>query len=206
MSAKLVPTFADRGYPVVSATDPHGCILGFLERSRYYFFQVAPQLYSRRWVDPVPNPLLLRKSGSSRNRTRISGSVARTSNDCLLIYSTSIYKNKSRTENEMKVPQHFKTIDLFIVGPAICSMKTWNQRCDNMLPCHAKGSYDTWAWGNSRMLISREKLRLTESCWIATLSTINSKWHHQGVNKRLCGERTSPPRELLYILCPGITW
>jgi hypothetical protein len=31
MSAKLVATFADRGYCVVSATDPHGRILGFLE-------------------------------------------------------------------------------------------------------------------------------------------------------------------------------
>jgi hypothetical protein len=34
------------------------------------FFQVAPQLYSRGWVDPVPDPLLLRKSGSAGNRTR----------------------------------------------------------------------------------------------------------------------------------------
>jgi hypothetical protein len=42
---------------VVSATDAHGRILGFLDRSRYYFFQVAPQLYSRGWVDPVPDPL-----------------------------------------------------------------------------------------------------------------------------------------------------
>jgi hypothetical protein len=32
---------------VVSAADPPGLILGFLDRSRYYFFQVAPQLYSR---------------------------------------------------------------------------------------------------------------------------------------------------------------
>jgi hypothetical protein len=30
-----------------SATDPHGRILDFLDRSRYYFLQVAPQLYSR---------------------------------------------------------------------------------------------------------------------------------------------------------------
>jgi hypothetical protein len=30
-------------------------------------------------VDPVPDPLLLRKSGSAGNRTRISGSVARNS-------------------------------------------------------------------------------------------------------------------------------
>jgi hypothetical protein len=44
---KLVPTFADRGCRVVSAMDPHCRILGFLDRSRYFFFQVAPQLYSR---------------------------------------------------------------------------------------------------------------------------------------------------------------
>jgi hypothetical protein len=46
-SAKLVPTFADRGYHAVSVTNPHGRNLGFLDRSRYFFFQVAPQLYSR---------------------------------------------------------------------------------------------------------------------------------------------------------------
>jgi hypothetical protein len=43
------------------------------------FFQVHPQLYLRGWVDPSPDPLLL-KSGSARNRTRTSGSVARNSN------------------------------------------------------------------------------------------------------------------------------
>jgi hypothetical protein len=62
MSAKLVPTFAYRGCRMVSATDPHGHILGFLDRSRYYFFQVAPELYSRGAVDPVPDPLLLRNT------------------------------------------------------------------------------------------------------------------------------------------------
>jgi hypothetical protein len=52
MSAKLVPTFADRGYRVVSATDPHGRILGCLDRSHYYYYyQVAPQLYSEaEWI------------------------------------------------------------------------------------------------------------------------------------------------------------
>jgi hypothetical protein len=54
---------------VVSATDPHGRILGFLDRSRYYFFQLTPQLYSRGCVDPAPGPPLLRKSGSAGNRT-----------------------------------------------------------------------------------------------------------------------------------------
>jgi hypothetical protein len=42
--AKLVPTFAV-GCRVVSVTDSYGRILGFLERSRYFFFQVVPQLY-----------------------------------------------------------------------------------------------------------------------------------------------------------------
>jgi hypothetical protein len=31
---------------MVSMTDPYGHILGFLDRSLYFFFQVAPQLYS----------------------------------------------------------------------------------------------------------------------------------------------------------------
>jgi hypothetical protein len=44
LSAKLVPTFADKGCCVVSTTDLYSRILGFLDRSRYYFFQVAPQL------------------------------------------------------------------------------------------------------------------------------------------------------------------
>jgi hypothetical protein len=43
----------------------------------FVFFQVAPQLYSRGWVDPVSAPLLHRKSGSAGNRTRAFGSVAR---------------------------------------------------------------------------------------------------------------------------------
>jgi hypothetical protein len=36
-------------------------------------------LYPRGWVDPVPDPLLFRKSGRTGNRTRNSGSVARNS-------------------------------------------------------------------------------------------------------------------------------
>jgi hypothetical protein len=43
MSAKLVPTFADRELHVVSVTDPYGSILTFLD----LFFEVALQLYSR---------------------------------------------------------------------------------------------------------------------------------------------------------------
>jgi hypothetical protein len=38
---------------MVSVTDPYCRIVEFLDWSRYFFFQVAPQLYSRGWVDPV---------------------------------------------------------------------------------------------------------------------------------------------------------
>jgi CBS-domain-containing membrane protein len=38
-SAKLLPTFADKGRHVVSVTDPYGHILGFLDRSRYFSFK-----------------------------------------------------------------------------------------------------------------------------------------------------------------------
>jgi hypothetical protein len=44
--------------------------LSFLDRSRYFLFQVAPHLSSRGWVDAVPDPLLLRKSCSAWNRIR----------------------------------------------------------------------------------------------------------------------------------------
>jgi hypothetical protein len=36
LSAKLLPSFADRGCHVVSVTDPYSRILGFLDRSHYF--------------------------------------------------------------------------------------------------------------------------------------------------------------------------
>jgi hypothetical protein len=41
-SVKLVPTLIDRGCHVISVTDRYGRILGFIDWSRYFFFQVAP--------------------------------------------------------------------------------------------------------------------------------------------------------------------
>jgi hypothetical protein len=64
---------------VVSAAEPYSRNLGFLDRSRYFCFQVARQLYSRSWVDPVPDRILLRKSDSAGNRNPTSGSVSRNS-------------------------------------------------------------------------------------------------------------------------------
>jgi hypothetical protein len=39
LSAKLAPTFADRGYHVVSVTDLYGSILGFLDRAANFSFK-----------------------------------------------------------------------------------------------------------------------------------------------------------------------
>jgi hypothetical protein len=47
---------------VVIVTDPYGRILGFLDRSRYFFYQVAPQLYSR---DQIHIPIAHRNCPSS---------------------------------------------------------------------------------------------------------------------------------------------
>jgi hypothetical protein len=70
--AKLVPTFADRGVSHGQRNgSPWPLNLCFLDlEPLLLFIQVAPQLTSRGWADPVPDPLLLRKSGSARNRTR----------------------------------------------------------------------------------------------------------------------------------------
>jgi hypothetical protein len=76
LSANLVPNFA---VPFVRVTDPYGRILSFLDRSRYHFFQVAPELYPGGWVNPLADPLLLRIFGGAGNRTQTSGSVARNS-------------------------------------------------------------------------------------------------------------------------------
>jgi hypothetical protein len=79
--------------------NPYSRNLGALDRSRYFFFQVAPQLYSRGWVDPVPDPLLPRKSGNAGNRTRTSGSVARNSDylitEAVYFLLRNIYKLSS---------------------------------------------------------------------------------------------------------------
>jgi hypothetical protein len=49
LSAKLMQTFADKGCHVLNVTDPYCQIQGFLDRSHYFFLQVAPQLFSPGW-------------------------------------------------------------------------------------------------------------------------------------------------------------
>ena len=70
-SAKLVPTFADRGVSRGQYNgSPRPLISVYRTWIATYFIQVALQLTSRGFEHPVPDPLPLRKSGSARNRTR----------------------------------------------------------------------------------------------------------------------------------------
>jgi hypothetical protein len=67
----LVPIFADSGVSRGQrGRSPTVVTFSFLDQSRYFSFQVALHLCSQGWEDPIPNPLLLRKSGRAGNRTR----------------------------------------------------------------------------------------------------------------------------------------
>jgi hypothetical protein len=90
-------TFADRGCHVISVMDPYCRILGLLDRSRCFLFQVAPQLYTWGWVYPIPDPLLLRKSGRAGNRTRTSGSDHQTTNAVKFIITSILTRHNGRT-------------------------------------------------------------------------------------------------------------
>jgi hypothetical protein len=59
-----------RRYCQLAMSVPTAVNLSFLDRTRYFFFQVAPQLSLRGWVDPVPDPLFLWISGAAENRIR----------------------------------------------------------------------------------------------------------------------------------------
>jgi hypothetical protein len=52
LSAQLLPTFADRECHVFNVTDPYGRNLSYLDRSRYFFFEVAPQFVLMRVSEP----------------------------------------------------------------------------------------------------------------------------------------------------------
>jgi hypothetical protein len=67
----LVPTFVYRGVSRGQRSgSPMVVNLSFLDRSRYFSFKSLLIYPFKVWVDPVPDLLLLRKSGSAGDRTR----------------------------------------------------------------------------------------------------------------------------------------
>jgi hypothetical protein len=79
MSVKLLPTFVDRGCRVVSATDPKAINLDFRDTEPLLSYSSSFSVILTRRVEPVPDPLFLRKSDSTGIEPGISGSVARNS-------------------------------------------------------------------------------------------------------------------------------
>jgi hypothetical protein len=66
----LVPTFVDSGASRGQrGGSPTVVNLSFLDRSRYFSFRYFLIHPHEGWVDLVPDPLLLRKSGSAGNRS-----------------------------------------------------------------------------------------------------------------------------------------
>jgi hypothetical protein len=129
LSVKLLPTFANRGVSRSPRGGSPTTVISFLDRSRF-FFQVTPQLYSRDCLDPVSDPLLLRKSGNAGNRTRTLGSVARNSD------------HKITEAVELRwMPIQFLTFfhqKLSLLGVNKCAVTgKISSFCDNVISAHA---------------------------------------------------------------------
>jgi hypothetical protein len=62
--------YGKRGFAWSARRAPTAVYLSFLDWSRYSFLKLGPKLSSRGLVDSDLDPLLHRKSGSARNRTR----------------------------------------------------------------------------------------------------------------------------------------
>jgi hypothetical protein len=67
---EVVPTFVDIGCRVVSATDPHGHILGFLDLEPLLFLPRSSSIVLMLPSGPHSRPTTSRKFGSAGNRTR----------------------------------------------------------------------------------------------------------------------------------------
>jgi hypothetical protein len=70
MVLEVSAKFVGKMCRVVSTMGPHSHNLGSIDRSRYSYIRVAPELSSHGWKYPVLGPILLRKSGSVENRTQ----------------------------------------------------------------------------------------------------------------------------------------
>jgi hypothetical protein len=94
---------------VVGFSDPCGRVPGFQDRSSWFFFQAAPQLCSRGWLDPVPDPLLLGESGGAGGLARTSGSAAGNSDrwitEAVYFLLHNIYKFSSFLTSLVKSPK-----------------------------------------------------------------------------------------------------
>jgi hypothetical protein len=69
-TGEINANFAVDRFVLLAQRIPTAVNLGCLDRSRYFFNQAAPHLFSQGCMDSVTDPLLLRKSGSAGSRIR----------------------------------------------------------------------------------------------------------------------------------------
>jgi hypothetical protein len=67
------PKYSEKTYPIATLSTTKFHMTPGLEPRTAAVGSQAPHLSSRGWVEPVPDPLLLRKSGSAGNRTQDLG-------------------------------------------------------------------------------------------------------------------------------------
>jgi hypothetical protein len=131
----LVPTFSDRGVSRGQrGGSPTVVNLSFLDRSCYFFFQVVPHLSSRGWVDPVPEPLLLRKSGSAENRNRDLWGLQRCDTNLKTIKHAIKLCNKQKWAmlNSVALSQYIcPELDTWLCGFYKCSFPEVKRKLDN---------------------------------------------------------------------------
>jgi hypothetical protein len=70
LSPQLVPILTGTGCRMVSITDPYGCWSRSSRQEKLLLFQITPEISSQGWLDPVSDPLLIRKNVSAAYRTR----------------------------------------------------------------------------------------------------------------------------------------
>jgi hypothetical protein len=100
-----VPTFVDSGVSRGQrGRSPTVVNLSFLDRSRYFSFKQFLIYSQKACVDPVPDPPLLRKSGSAGNRTRdLCASSQEGLKDITYIFFVASYSASSSTMNKRAV-------------------------------------------------------------------------------------------------------
>jgi hypothetical protein len=125
---------------MVSTTDPHGRNLYFLDWSRCFFFQVAPQLYSRDWVDLVPDPLVTKRQHATARRSNVFNSVCSRqwtrSKETARHYQMPqrIWLNESVVGNGLVAKRQHATAQCSNVFNSVCS-RQWTRCKETALHC-----------------------------------------------------------------------
>jgi hypothetical protein len=107
LSAKLVPTFVDKGCHVVSVTDPYGNILGFLDQVKAvvnYQIRDKPKFLTQRFEFGIH-----RLRSSKNNLTRDCANLKLNKNSLGFLWRTGLkYNSQNLNISMLKMERIFK--------------------------------------------------------------------------------------------------